>query len=134
MDSLFSHFAGKDKFAGRIDRDLIQIFDHALALHIKVAQRVHLIAPELHTQRIFLRERIDIKDPAPDRKFSRRLNLITAHISHLYKLFFQFLQIYRVSDLKFFDCRGKAFWLCHLIHQRVKCGKHCDPGLLGNRF
>ena len=66
----------------RIEGQFIQIFQRALALHIKASNGVYLVVPQLHANRVLFCQRININDAAADSKLSRHLHLSDPFISH----------------------------------------------------
>ena len=74
----------KHQLRCRINRNLIQIFHRTLGQHVKASNRLYAVSPQLDSDRILLRQRKNIKNTAPDRKLSHRLDLILfRHIENI---------------------------------------------------
>ena len=80
----------EDHLGGRIDIHAVQFLDGPLAEHIKTADGVHILPPQLDPVRILLRQIKYVHNTTADRKLSRRFHLISLFISQLYEFPRQF--------------------------------------------
>ncbi len=121
----YSAFPFLGKFYGRTDRDLRQILDRPLGLHVKSPDRVHLFVPHFDTHREFLRQRIDVQNPAPDGILPVSFYLNLPVISKLCQTFLYFSQIQGTVVLN----PEKSFTDHFPGNQRIQeCVEACDNG------
>ena len=117
-------------FYSRINRDLIEIFQRALALRIKCTDRIDLISPELDSPWILFCKRIDIDNSTTNRKLSRHLYLTYALITHMNKCILEFIHIQRTviseMDQLFFYLIKRL----KIIQTSVYTGNYCDAFFL----
>ena len=107
------------QLAGRIDDQLLQTVDGFLALRVKGADGIHFIAPHLNADRIVLRQRKHVENPASYSKLSDIFHLIFLLIPHTYKVRRQFLQIHRVSRCDLPDTAPHLIRRRHSVHQGI---------------
>ena len=118
------HILAVHLFCSRINGDLIYIFQRSLAFCIKTPDGIDLIIPEFNTPWILLRQRIDINDPSPHGKLSRKLHLANPLISQIHQIYFQLIQIDHTVTFKMKKTTFDLFQGHQKIHASVYAGNH----------
>ena len=112
------------QFCCRIKCQFVHIFKGTLALCIKTPDRIHLIIPQFHTNRIFFRQRIDVNDSATDGKLSRHLHLANPFIAHLHQPEFHGLCLQYTSHTDRHYIFFQHFKRQKRIHAAIQCSNN----------
>ena len=118
----------------RIDPDLFQIFDGTLGPRLKKADGVDFHIKELQTISIVLGKWINIHNSASNCKFSGMLYLIDSFVTHLCKLFLQFLRILLLTVFQLQDLTANPASLPQTIQKSINRGINCQTFLFLNRL
>ena len=114
----------------RVDMHGLQVFNGPLAFYIKAADGVDLVVPQLHADRVLLRQRENIQNTAADRELSGRLYLGHAFISQSGQTIPNLCQIQRIArhqrDQTAVDFPRRS----NAVHQGVDGGHDQPPPFL----